>query len=378
MNLVGDQPSRKNVKQPSQEDLLGYVLGALEAQEQRDLQQQIDEHPQSAEIEDQLLEIRASMLPLDYVDTSGYRPGLARRTCESVASYQNNPGSFDHAPHGGQAIHAANSTNAVDAAFAEDLNQVELGSLSKIGSPFTSQFRERMLHPGSWTRIDILASVAMLAVIGSILFPALSYSRYNSQIAACQNNLQQVGNAMMCYSDCNGGQFVAIPREGNLAVSGCYAMILRDKQFIEDDSVFGCAGVDRDQPLVMPTMTQVSMASGAQLNSLQRKMGGDFGYTIGVHNESGYQAPRNEGLSHVVLLADMPSTNLTGRKSANHRGNGQNCLFADGRVEFVSGHSIGEDAIFENDYGIVAPGSSPFDNVIAPSHLSPRDVLISK
>ena len=55
------------MKHPSQEDLLGYVLGALDAQEERDLQEQIDANP---EIEDQLLEIRNSMTPLESLSLS--------------------------------------------------------------------------------------------------------------------------------------------------------------------------------------------------------------------------------------------------------------------------------------------------------------------
>lgn len=304
------------MKQPSQEDLLGYVLGALEAQEHRDLQQQIDDHPQSAQIEEQLLEIRASMLPLDYADTSGYRPGLARRTCEFVANYQNNPGAFEHTNHSLGVSGAAD----VDAAFAndEELDQVGLAGRNSGGAGLTQRVSERMMHPGSWSRMDIMACVAMFAVIGSVLFPALSYSRYNSQIVACQSNMQRVGNAMMCYSDCNGGEFIAIPREGNMAVSGSYATILRSKNFIESDDAFTCAGVTRDEPFRMPTMTQVSMATGSQLAVLHQKMGGDFGHTMGYRGESGYCAPRNEGLSHVVLLADMPSTNLPGQIGRAH------------------------------------------------------------
>ena len=78
------------MKQPSQEELLGYVLGALDAQEQRNVQQLIDQNP---ELEEQLLEIKNSLLPLDCLDTSGPRPGLARRTCEMVACWSTGPGS---------------------------------------------------------------------------------------------------------------------------------------------------------------------------------------------------------------------------------------------------------------------------------------------
>ena len=89
----------------------------------------------------------------------------------------------------------------------------------------------------------------------------------------------------------------------------------------------------------------------------------------------GYQAHKNSGNSQVVLLADQPSSRLD-RQSMNHDGNGQNCLFGDGRVAFVSGPAYGGDNLFVNDYGVVGPGASAIDNVIAPSHLSPSVGLL--
>ena len=71
---------------PSKEDLLGYVLGALDADQQQQVQQSIDQDPQ---IEDDLLEIKTSLAPLELLENgSGSRPGLARRTCESLAILQ--------------------------------------------------------------------------------------------------------------------------------------------------------------------------------------------------------------------------------------------------------------------------------------------------
>ena len=69
---------------PSQQDLLGYLLGALDAQEQRDLQLEIDNDPS---LEEALLDLKAALVPLDCLDNQGYRPGLARRACEAVASW---------------------------------------------------------------------------------------------------------------------------------------------------------------------------------------------------------------------------------------------------------------------------------------------------
>jgi len=348
------------VKQPSQEDLLGYVLGALDAPEERGLQQQIDTNPV---IEEQLLEIRHSMAPLECLGfgDSGQRPGLARRTCELVANLKHQQQQCSEVP---DTIGAFESGDDFLNQPSHDEQQVEPASAT--GSCGFSRFTDRFAHTRSWSRVDMLAGVAMAALFACILFPAISHSRYKSQIHSCQQNLREVGAAMLVYSDMHSGHFV----NATDASSTCLlAPVLKDSGLIDDDSLFACAGRAEAEPPRIPTLQQIHTATGDQLESLKRRMGGDFGYSLGFFEGEEYFAPRNDGSSHTVLMADMPSSEMPGRSSKNHGGNGQNCFFADGRVEFISTHYIGDDAIYENDMGIVGPGVGDRDNVIAPSHL---------
>ena len=218
---------------------------------------------------------------------------------------------------------------------------------------------------------DALAGIAMVAVLSGILFPTLSWQRFNSRKLACQDNLRNVGMALMRYSDNHAGQFVAIPSAGKLSASGLFAPMLKDAGLIEDDNVFSCAGVDQEVPVHIPSLAQLNSADDQQLDYLKRNMAGHFGYSMGYTDGKQYRPLTNSGLTNTVLVADRPSLNNPDRRSMNHGAWGQNCLFGDGRVEFIKGDSVGEDAIFVNDYGVVAPGTSPRDSVIAPSHLSP-------
>ena len=346
------------MKHPSQEDLLGYVLGALDAQEHRDLQLTIDQNP---EIEEELLRIKSSLMPLDELDTAGPRAGLARRTCEAVANWEKTKLHSDSAP-----------------VSPADLSALGLApethsTLTEAESPkIRPAISERLLHPTTWSVPDVLVGMALLAICAGILFPTISYARNNSRIMACQNNLRQIGVAMMDYSSINDGNFIAIPDAGNLAASGCYAPILKDAGLVEDDSVFSCAGIAADAPPVhIAARNQIESAENEyEIDHYRRTMGGHFGYTMGYCENEKYCAPRYLGRTNIVLLADQPSSDLAGRRSSNHNGNGQNCLFEDGCVKFIKGHALASDAIFENDYGIVAPGSHQGDNVIAPSHLT--------
>lgn len=338
---------------PTEENLLGYVLGALDAQEQRDVQEAIDTNP---ELEERLLELKNALRPLDYLDTSGPRPGLARRTCEMVASVAGTSNQLVSSKS-----YAANS-------FITD----DLDSHPQLNSPAP---RRQLLRTSTWSLPDFAVAVAGMAIVASILFPAISYTRYNSRLSFCQNNLRQLGGALVSFSDTHEGRFVDIPRSGPLAVSGSFAPLLKDAGFVTDDAVFACAGAtaesEHDAPLHIPTVAAIKSATGEQLVHLQRTMGGHYGYTLGYCTTEGYCPPRNLGRTNVVLLADAPSLNLTGRVSPNHGGRGQNVLFEDGHVRYVAGASIGEDALFVNDCNLVAPGCRPSDNVIAPSHLSP-------
>ena len=348
------------MKHPSQEDLLGYVLGALDAQEQRDLQLQIDADP---ELEEKLLEIKSSLVPLEYLDGgSAPRPGLARRTSEMVANFQTQ-----------LSQETAHRHPVTDQVFADGL--VAGAAAASVGiQPASMSIMDRVTAPRSWALTDMLVGVAAAAVLVSLLLPAISYTRFNSRVVACQNNLRCLGNAMLAYSDMNAdGQFPQIPVEGNLSGSGFYAVQLKESGLLPEDDTVLCQGRSQTRSaFFIPSREQLNAAFGPRLESLRRTMGGDYGFTLGYIENEQYHCASNQGRTNFIILSDMPSQKLDGRQSANHGGYGQNCLFEDGHVEFVKGHSYGEDPIFENDHGIVAPGAHSNDSVIAPSHLRPH------
>ena len=374
-NHAANNLPRIILNSPVQEELLGYVLGALDATEERNIRQKIESDPS---LQEEVEKLQVSILPLDYLDNpSGSRPGLARRTCEWVASATKNPDTLEahYVPdHLAELARSAQSTAHASSApipaaeiAAEELAADEYEDDKVALSPT----RFQLLHPHTWSVSDALAGIAIVAVMGGMLFPALSYQRYNSRKMACQDNLRSVGQALLQYSDINGGKFVAIPSAGRLSASGYFAPVLKEMGLVEDDSIFNCAGLAVKVPVHIPSIAQLNSAEGDQLEYLKRNMSGHFGYSMGYNDGKKYRPLTNSGLTNTVLVADMPSVNKPGRRSINHGSWGQNCLFGDGRVEFIKGDSVGEDAIFVNDYGIVAPGTSPRDSVIAPSHLSP-------
>lgn len=371
---------------PNDENLLGYVLGALDAQEQRDVQEALDADSQ---LDEQLLAIKSALAPLDYLDTSGPRPGLARRTCELVASinarplqrldksdfYSNSNSSLNSSVSATLASHAMSATNPDRSTARSALSTHNLTSVLLDKPNFSRDTPRQLWLPSTWSLPDFVMAVAVMAMMAGLLFPAVSYSRYNSRLLGCQNNLRQLGQAFAQYSETHGGRQMEIPRSGPLSVCGSFAPILKDGGFVPDDSLFGCPGLTggsgRAVPIRIPSIQSLKQASGQQLIQLHQNISGDYGGSMGYVSTEGYVPPSNLGRTNVVLLADMPSMGCSGRISSNHGGGGQNCLYEDGHVGYVYGDSIGQDAIFVNDYNLVAPGCRPEDNVIAPSHLSP-------
>ncbi len=319
------------------EDLLGYLLGALDDAARQRIESRLAEDP---ELRREFYRLKRCLEPLDTL-AEEYEPpsGLADRVCENVER------------------------------CAEQAKPVPR-SLTSHGHD--SRFRR-----SQWSLADgvVVALVCLMAI--TLFLPALANSRFLSEKILCQNNLRSLGSALVGYSDRQPDRtFPFVPLEGHQAFAGVYASKLLDKQLVSpDDVMLICPSSElarRNKPWQVPTLAEIERASRMHLVELQENAGGSYAYNIGYVEDLKYRGVVNQGRTHFALLGDAPSYHLPGRRSANHGGRGQNILYEDGHILFVSDPQLlREDDPLRNRAGYLEAGQDCDDAVVAPSAVRP-------
>lgn len=316
------------------ENLVGYLLGALDADEHAQMKQALED---SDSLRQECDLLQGCLLPLQTeAKECPPPPDLSERTCRYVDGESRRLGVRRPRPRSG------------------------------LGGRHSGR---RILSA------DLLVMGGIIAALALLFFPAVARSRFQSQVAACQGNLHQLGQALSTYSSLHGGLFPEVPHEGNRAVAGIYAPILFENELVSQARFFVCPGSElaaSNAPYVVPALQEVDDAEGGQLRRLQRKMGGSYGYTLGYVENDRVLPVRDQGRNHFAVMADMPSLHLVGRQSANHRQSGQNVLYESGLVRYlVDCQCKCGDPIFLSDRGFVEPGLHENDAVIGESASRP-------
>lgn len=328
-------------------DLLGYLLDALDDRERQRVVEALQRDPK---LREELEDLRRSLNPLDSAADDGTPPeGLADQTCDLVEAIEEAPELLPPQAVGHSAGHR--------------------GGLS-------SQPRELAAGTRSWTPADSFVVAGIFLAMSMLFFPAIAGSRFRSRITTCQHKLQCLGTALAKYSENKGGYFPSIPTSGNQSVAGIYGPKLIHAQLLTDPMILICPGstmanqIDAFRPV---TLEELERANAIELLLMHRRMGGSYGYSLGYRVDGQYCTPRNRGRSSFAIMSDAPSLHLVASQSDNHAGRGQNVLFEDLRVEFLSTSlgNEGYDHLFRSRGGYFEAGWDDDDSVIAPSFVSP-------
>jgi hypothetical protein len=320
----------------AKEQLLGYLLGALEESERESIENQLEQNPK---LLSDLGLVRESLQPL-WVAQPDFAapPGLATRTCEFVSG---------HPPC-----------------------EVPLPANPMIeAEPAGSRG-----NYANW--LDVAVAVGIVAAASLLIFPAIQNSRSNSRLAGCKDHLRQIGLALTQYSETYEDYFPPVYDEGRFAGAGIVAPLLVTNGYVDGSQWFVCPAspLAENREFRVPSLDDLLTASQEELVSMRSTMSGSFGYTLGFVEHGRYHNTRNLRRPDFALMSDAPSAFLSGYQSVNHDGRGQNVLFEGGRVLFLptSRPHARADDVFVNESGMVDAGKHRDDSVIGPSASVPH------
>jgi hypothetical protein len=319
------------------EQVLGYLLGALDDAEMEQVRARLESEEAYRQ---EWIALGRHLQHLEAVRSAAGAPpsGLAQRTCQFIFSQ-----------------------------IKSTPRRLPRRAISPQSAPPSRASGVRLL--------DVAAAAVVFVLAGALTFPAIQSSRFHSRLAVCSDNLRELGTMLTAYSEANHGRFPAVPTEGKLAAAGVYAPLLARSGLLADarrlvcpDSSLAAAGDFR-----VPTIAELQAADTTTLARLRQQMGGSYGYCIGYVDHGAFEPTRNLHRAGFAMMADAPCEDRPGRQSDNHGGRGQNVLFEDGHVQFLttSRPSGARDDIFANDDDEVAAGVHQDDSVIASSGVTP-------
>ena len=324
-----------------EENFVGYLLDALDERTKLQVEAYLDSHPEARA---QLATLKQGLNVLE-ADLAAPAPPplLAERTLARVA---------EHVCGGDR-----------------------LAELPKAPPPTPSMLRGSRSW---WRRADVLVAACLLLTFGAILVTVLQKMRAptsEAMVVECKNNLREFFIGLETYRNRNG-HFPDIVKDAPYPVAGMVVPILAEAGMLPEGASIRCPAVGPPASCDL-TLARLRDMSDAAFKPRSPCLSMCYAYSLGYRDDNGvWHAPgdaRDTSLSQTPIMADRPPSEGIVTNSINHGGGGQNVLFADGHLVFISGRTIGteDDDIFLNADNRVAAGRGARDIVLGYSAARP-------
>jgi hypothetical protein len=326
----------------SDDNLLGYLLNALDS----DTQREVESFVRSSDGAQQRLELlRRALEPLAADrDEIGPPPGLRMQTLARVADYR-----CRRLPY----------------------------------APPAPPVRAHVPTRTWWRRADVLVAASLLLIALPTVPPALNYLHHQRNIVYCQNNLRGIYQGLMAYSQHHEGELPKVEDAPPRDFAGVFIPLLRDEQMLGPAISVSCPanGWHAPPPISLDALQMERISQPEQFAEHVRQMAGCYAYPLGYRERDGrlrgvHYDPSMEWLP---IMADRPPFDQecqpdwqTGN-SPNHAGKGQNVLFLGGHVVFWPDRKAGlyGDDIYLNKAGRPEAGIDSRDTVLGGSAFRP-------
>ena len=329
------------------ENLVGYVLKCLDAEEQREVERWVRTQPEAAH---RLELVRRALLPLsaDRAELPS-PPGLWVRTLARVAEYR--------------------------------CRTLPLFPKAPPVRPSTSP---RVW----WRRADVLVAACLLIVLLPLVLPGLSYLRYQRNIVACQNNLRVFALGLMSYADRHQGALPKVEDVPPRNYAGIFVPVLRQEGLLSPEVSVRCpaSGLPSPSPITLAMLEgEYRAGDRCQFEEHVRQLAGCYAYVLGYRGTDGRlcglwrnDPQREQPTERLPILGDRPPFEQQDRgplagNSRNHEGKGQNVLHLDGHVAFYPRRDVGVGGkdIYLNVLHRPEAGVNPLDAVLGASAFKP-------
>ncbi|MGR3303552.1 MAG: type II secretion system protein [Candidatus Scalindua sp.] len=170
-----------------------------------------------------------------------------------------------------------------------------------------------------FTLIELLVVIAIIGILAGILLPVLSRARESARKTQCMSNIKQIGMGLIMYANENNESFPSSTAGSNTAMA---SLNLLYDTYISDNKVFNC-----------PSDTTVTAATNAGMSVSTSGGSESFGKDECSYGYDWLHTQADD--ADVAIAADRPPSDTT-KSSDNHNARGQNVVYVDGHVEFVT------------------------------------------